>query len=198
MSLRDRFKARIAASDFQAQGPVAGSITVATVFGPSSNPVTGTFKVKGADSLYSISSKMLGVGVSIDYTVVDGWAYSRTNGGTWTRAPASGETLQSLVGGGLVLTDQGVETKFGKRLHHLSVANMTGVDLSAFGIGPGQGRENLTVNLSFWAEDDGTPAGLSIEASFDQKIAGLSVHATTTLDISIDALSGVTITAPTI
>jgi hypothetical protein len=76
---------------------------------------------------------------------------------------------------------------------------MADVDLSAFGIAAGPGQENLTISsLSFWAEDDGTPAGLSIAASLDQKIASLSVHATMTLDIRIDTLSGVTITAPTI
>jgi hypothetical protein len=38
---------------------------------------------------------------------------------------------------------------------------------------------------------------VSIEASLDQKIFGTQSHETVTLDISIDSLSGVTITAPT-
>jgi hypothetical protein len=91
-----------------------------------------------------------------------------------------------------------VEAKFGRQLHNLSVADVAGVDLSAFGITAGPGQENLTVSsLSFWAEDDGTPAGLSIGASLDQKIFGTPTHETVTLDISIDTLSGVSITAPT-
>jgi hypothetical protein len=101
------------------------------------------------------------------------------------------------VGSGIVLTDEGVETKFGQQLRRLSVANLAGVDLSAFGISAGPGQENLSLsNLSFWAQDDGTPAGLSIGASFDQKILGTASHETVTLDIGIDTLSGVTITAP--
>ena len=198
MSTVDSFKAKITSSDFQAQGPVVGSITVTTILGSRSDPVTGTFKVKGGDSAYSISSKILGITGTIDNIVVGDWAYSRTNGGQWTKAPASGKTLQGFVGSGIVLTDEGVEAKFGKQLRHLTVANMAGIDLSAFGITAGPGLENLTVSsLSFWAEDDGTPAGLSIGASLDQKIFNTPSHETVTLDISIDTLSGVTITAPT-
>ena len=102
------------------------------------------------------------------------------------------------VVGGIVLTDEGLESKFGRALHHLTVADMAGIDPSALGITAGANQSNLALeSLSFWAEDDGTPAGLTIEASLDQKILGMSAHETVTLDISIDTLSGVTITAPT-
>jgi hypothetical protein len=198
MSTVDSFEARIATSDFQAQGPVVGSIAVTTIFGSTSGSVTGTFKVKGADSDVSIASKILGITNTNDSIVVGDAAYSRTNGGQWTEAPASGKTLQGFVGSGIVLIDEGVEPKFDKELHELIVANMAGVDLSAFGITAGAGQENLTVSsLSFWAEEDGTPAGMTIQASLDQKIFNTPSHETVTLDISIDTLSGVLITAPT-
>ena len=194
----DSFKARVTSSDFQAQGSVVGSIAVTLIFGSTSGSVTGTFMVKGGDSAVSITSKVLGITATNDNIVVGDWAYSRTNGGQWAKAPASGKTLQGFVGSGIVLTDEGVETKFGKQLHRLSVANVAGVDLSAFGITAGPGQENLTVSsLSFWAEDDGTPAGLSIAASLDQKILNTPSHETVTLDMRIDMLSGVTITVPT-
>jgi hypothetical protein len=199
MSTLDSFKARIASSDFQAQGSVVGSIKVALIIGSSSGAITGTFKVKGGDSDVSIASKILGITASNDNVVVGGRAYSRTNGGTWTEAPASGRTLQSFVASGIVLIDEGVEGKFGRQLHQLSIADTADVDLSSFGIAAGPGQENLAISsLSFWAEDDGTPAGLSIAASLDQKIFGTPSRETVTLDIRIDTLSGVTITAPTI
>ena len=164
----------------------------------TSGSVTGTFAVKGGDSAVSITSDVLGITTTSDNVVVGDSAYSRSNGGQWGKAPASGKTLQGFVGSGIVLTDQGVEAKFGKQLHRLSVANVAGVDLSAFGITAGPGQENLTVSsLSFWAEDDGTPAGLSIAASLDQKILNTPSHETVTLDMRIDMLSGVTITVPT-
>jgi hypothetical protein len=197
MSTLDSFKARIASSDFQAQGSVAGSVTVTLIVGSSSGPVTGTFKVKGGDSAVSIAFKILGTTTTYDSIVVGEWAYSRTNGGGWNKAPASGKTLQGFVGSGIVLIDQGVEARFGKQLHHLTVANVAGVDPSAFGITAGPGQENLTLtSLSFWAAADGTPAGLSLEASLDQKISITTAHETVTLDIGIDTLSGVTIGAP--
>ena len=197
MSTLDSFKAKVAGSDFQAQGSVVGSITAATIIGSRSGSVTGTFEVKGGDSAVSITAKILGTTNTNDNIVVGGRAYSRSNGGQWTEGPASGKTLQAFVGSGIVLTDEGVETKFGQQLRRLSVANLAGVDLSAFGISAGPGQENLSLsNLSFWAQDDGTPAGLSIGASFDQKILGTPSHENVTLDISIDTLSGVTITAP--
>ena len=198
MSTLDSFRARVTGSDFQAQGPVVGTIKAQVVFGSSLGTITGTFKVKGADSAVSITSKILGLTVTYDNIVVGGAAYSRSNGGAWSKAPASGKTLQSLMSSGLVLTDVGAETKFAKRLHHLVVANVAGMDLSAFGITAGPDQSNISVSsLSFWAEQDGSPAGVSIEASLDQKILGTASHETVTLDISIDTLSGVTITAPT-
>ncbi len=196
MSALDSFKARIASSDFQAQGPVVGSVTVTTIFGPSSGSVTGTFKVEGGDSAFSITSKILGITQTIDSVVVGDSSYTRTNGGQWAKAPASGMTLQGFVGSGIELTDLGVEARFGQRLHNLSVANVEGVDPSAFGMTAGPGQVTVS-SLSFWAEDDGTPAGLSLGASLDQKIFGVATHETVTLDISIDALSGVSIAAPT-
>ena len=197
MSTLDAFKAQIASGHFQAQGTATGSITVKTIFGPSTGPITGTFKVNGGDTDASISSMILGSTITYDSIVVGGTAYSRTNGGGWSQSAASGKTLQGFVGSGVVLVDVGAETKFGRQLHHLIVADMTGVDPSAFGIGAGPGMENLSIDgLSFWAESDGTPAGVSLQASFDQTFLGTPTHETLTLDISIDALSGVTITAP--
>jgi hypothetical protein len=197
MSALDAFKAQIASGYFQAQGAATGSITVKTILGPSTGPITGTFKVNGGDSDASISSVILGSTITYDSIVVGGTAYSRSNGGGWSQTAASGKTLQGFVGSGVVLVDVGFETKFGRLLHHLVVANMTGVDPSAFGIGAGPGMENLSIDsLSFWAENDGTPAGLTLQASFDQKFLGTPTHETLTLDIDIDALSGVTITAP--
>jgi hypothetical protein len=198
MSTLDSFDAKVASSNFQAQGPVVGSIAVNTILGSTSGSITGTFKVKGADSDVSIAWKVLGITNTNDSIVVGDRAYSRSNGGQWTEGPASGKTLQGFVGSGIVLIDEGAEAKFGKQLHRLTVADMAGVDLSAFGITAGAGQENLTVSsLSFWAEDDGTPAGLTIQASLDQKILGTTSHEKVTLDINVDTLSGVSITAPT-
>jgi hypothetical protein len=193
----DAFKATVASSDFQAQGSVSGTVKAKLILGSTSGSVTGTFKVKGGDSDVSVGFKILGATATFDNIVAGGWSYSRANGGEWAKTQASGQTLQALVGGGVALTDEGVEPKFGRQLHHLTVDDPASVDPAAFGITAGVARENLAISaLSFWAESDGTPAGLSIEASLDQKILGTQSHETVTLDIAIDRLWGVTITAP--
>jgi hypothetical protein len=196
LSAVDGFRTRVLAIGFQAEGPVSGDVKAKTLIGERSGTVTGSFKVKGGDSSYSITAKLLGITESADYVVVADQAYSRTNGGAWSRSAASGRSMPVLVAG-LILVDSGVATKFGRPLHHLTVSNPSDVDLSAFGIAPGS-RANLTVTLSFWCEADGTPAGLTVEASFDQKILGTDTHETVTMDVEIQSLSGVTIAAPTI
>jgi hypothetical protein len=197
MSLLDSFRAKVTAGDFQAQGSVSGTVKASVPFGSTSGPITGTFKVKGGDSDVSITSQILGTTITYDSIVVGDSAYSRSNGGGWNTSRASGKTLQGVVRD-IVLVDEGVQDKFGRRLHHLTVANISGVDPSAFGITAGADQQNLTLeSLSFWAADDGTPAGVSLQASLDQKVSFTTAHETVTLDIVIDSLSGVTITAPT-
>ena len=197
ISTLDAFKARVISGDFQAQGTVAGTVNARLIIGSSSGPVTGTFKVKAGDSDASINAVILGSTITYDSIVVGGSSYSRTNGGQWSQSPASGKTLQGFVSSGIVIVDAGPEPMFGRQLHHLTVADMAGVDPSAFGISAGSSMQNLTLqSLSFWAETDGTPAGVSLQATFDQQILGTPTHETVTLDIQIEALSGVTITAP--
>ena len=193
------FKAAIARSDFQAQGTVSGEVKVNLFLGSTSGPITGTFRVKGSDSDVSIGFKILSTEARYDNIVVGGSSYSRTNGGAWSKGQASGSTLQGFVASALFFTDQGVESKFGKQLHNLKIANVSGLEPSDFGISIGSDAGNLTIgSLSFWAQDDGTPAGLSMSATLDQKILGTTFHETVTLDIAIDSLSGVTITAPVV
>jgi hypothetical protein len=196
MSLLDSFVARVTSPDFQAQGSISGTVNAAVTLGSTAGPITGTFKVKGGDSDVSITPRILGATITYDSIVVGGTAFSRSNGGAWNASPASGKTLPGVVRN-IVLVDEGAQDKFGKRLHHLTVANISGVDPSAFGINPGADQKNLTLeSLSFWAEDDGTPAGVSLQASLDQKVPFATVHERVTLDIAIDGLSNVTITAP--
>jgi hypothetical protein len=199
LSTLDAFEAWVASGDFQAEGSVSGTVQAKLILGSASGTVAGTFKVKGGDSDVSVTFKILGATMAYDSVVVDGSSYSRSNGGGWSKSEASGKTLQAFLSSGVVLTDEGVETWSGRQLHHLSVADPAGIDPSAFGITSGAGQENLAIDaLSFWVESDGTPAGLSVDASLDQKILGTQSHETVKLDIVIDSTTGVEIAAPTV
>ena len=133
MSTLDSFVAKVTSPDFQARGAVSGTARAAMPFGSTSGPITGTFKGKGGDSDVSITTTILGATITYDSIVVGGKAYSRSNGGSWNTSSASGKTLQGVVRD-IALFDDGVQDKFGRRLHHLTAANISGVDPSAFGI----------------------------------------------------------------
>jgi hypothetical protein len=196
VSVLDAFRAQVANADFQARGSISGSVKAKLLLGSASGTVTGSFEVEGAASDVSVGFSLLGINVTYDAIVVDGWSYARMNGGGWVKARASGKGFQATVGD-LVLTDEGLALRSGRWLHRITAANPADVDPTAFGIMAGAGQENLAISaLSFWAEADGTPAGVSIEASVDQKILGARTHETVTLEIAIDSLSGVSITAP--
>jgi hypothetical protein len=198
LSTLDAFRLEVTSAEFQAQGSIAGSVKVALGIGSSTGQVSGSFKVRGGDSTTSIGVKVLGQTTTYDSVVVGGFAYARSNGGAWSRAPASGRTLQGFVGSA-ALVDSGAEAHFDRLLHRLAVSDVEGVDPAAFGISGGSGQSNLAITgLTFWAETDGTPAGLSIGATLDQKISIATAHEEVALDIVIDSLSGVTIQAPAI
>jgi hypothetical protein len=196
VSVLNAFRAKVASADFQARGTVSGSVKAKLLLGSASGTVTGSFAVEGEASDVSVGFTLLAINVTYDAIVVGGWSYARMNGGGWVKTPATGKGFQETVGD-LVLTDEGLALRFGEWLHRIAAANPAAVDPAAFGIVAGAGQENLTISaLTFWADADGMPAGVSIEASVDQKILGSRAHETVTLEIAIDSLSGVTITAP--
>jgi hypothetical protein len=197
VSVLDAFRTMVASPDFQARGSVSGSVKAKLLLGSASGTVSGSFAVEGKASDVSVGFALLGMNVTYDAIVVDGWSYARMNGSAWVKTRASGKSFQDTVAD-LVLADEGLALRFGTWLHRIEAANPADVDPTAFGIVAGAGQENLAISaLSFWAEADGTPAGVSIEASVDQKVLGTRTHETVTLEIAIDSLSGVTITAPT-
>ena len=53
-----------------------------------------------------------------------------------------------------------------------------------------------TFSVVFWATDDGTPAGFTVDGTWKQDVGGTTAEATITLDFTFDSLSGVTIEAP--
>jgi hypothetical protein len=58
------------------------------------------------------------------------------------------------------------------------------------------GITNPIVSLTFWAKDDGTPAGMTMTATYTQASSGSTDDVTMLLEISFDSLSGVSIDAP--
>jgi hypothetical protein len=191
-SLVASYTSKVTASDFQASGSIAGTVSVTSGGQKTDGTYSGTFKIKGSDSSSTMTMTLGGSKSTGDQVSVGGSDYSRTNGGKWTKAARSSTSLSipGLAAGGV--TDKGVETHNSQRLHHLDPLKAPGAK-SLFS-DPNMATGTYVVVL--WAKDDGTPAGLTISGSWSEELNGASAQATISLDYSFDALSGVTIEAP--
>ena len=190
-SLVERYASKVSA-DFQASGPVAGTVSVTMSGKTIDGTYSGVFKMKGSDSSTTMTVTFPGSTTTDDEVSVGDSDYTRTNGGKWTKKARSsaGLSIPGLAAGGV--TDKGVETHNGKRLHHLDPVKPP--DPKSFLSSP-----NMTAGtyvLVLWAKDDGTPAGVTISGSWSEEVDGAPAQSTISLDYNFEALSGVTIVAP--
>jgi len=191
-SLVTSYTSKVTASDFQASGSIAGTISVTSGGQKTDGTYSGTFKIKGNDSSSTMTMTLGGSKSTGEQVSVGGSDYSRTNNGTWTKTARSstGFSFSLLTAGGV--TDKGVETHTGQRLHRLDLVKPT--DAKSLFSDPTMAAGTYTVVL--WARDDGTPAGMTVSGSWSQAMNGAPAQATISLDYNFEALSGVTIVAP--
>jgi len=191
-SLVASYTSKVTASDFQASGSIAGTVSVTSGGQKTDGTYSGTFKIKGNDSSSTMTMTVGGSKSTGDQVSVGGSDYSRTNNGAWTKSASSstGFSFSLLTAGGV--TDKGVETHTGQRLHHLDLVKPPNAK-SLFS-DPNMATGTYVVVL--WAKDDGTPAGMTVSGSWSQAVNGASAQETISLDYSFDTLSGVTIEAP--
>ncbi|MEO7663647.1 MAG: hypothetical protein ABIV26_00860 [Candidatus Limnocylindrales bacterium] len=162
--------------------------------------MTGTMTGSGEDSQSQVQIAVAGTKVETETVKVGGKEYGRTSPGPWLISPPKpngeadslNEWLRSLA----TIEDIGVETKNGRKLHHLSVGDeqlapaILGFDSPAY--------KNTVVTIDFFAEDDGTPAVFAVDGTWVQVINGQDVTVKFVLDMTLANVgSPVTITAPT-
>jgi hypothetical protein len=193
-SLVENFTSNITASDFQASGPVTGTVSVTVSGQKVDGTYNGTIKIKGKDSASTMTMVIAGSTTTNDKVSLGDSDYSRTGGGSWTKSArsANGMDVPALVAGGV--TDKGVETHNGQPLHHLELSKAP--DAKAFFDDPNMASGNFTLVL--WSKDDGSPAGMTISGSWTQDMNGAPAQATLAIDFSFDSLSGVDIQAPSV
>jgi hypothetical protein len=191
-SLVTSYTSKVTASDFQASGSIAGTVSLTVGGQKTDGTYSGAFKIRGGDSSSTMTMTLGGSKSTGDQVSVGGSDYSRTNNGKWTKAARSstGLSFPRLTAGGL--TDKGVETHSGQRLHHLDLVKPP--DAKSLFSDPNMATGTYVVVL--WAKDDGTPAGLTVSGSWTLQVSGGPAQATISLDYSFDALSGVTIEVP--
>jgi hypothetical protein len=200
-SMIDSFTSKITAADFQASGALTGTYTM-TVSGTAfSATIAGTEKIKGNDSDQSMKLDMAAtsatpasstVNDSID---VGGFTYSRTDGGAWSKTAKTSETSIGSIIPQVGLTDKGVESHFNQQLHRVQ---STKTVPTSFMFGDMTGITNAVVTLTFWVKDDGTPAGMTMAATYTQASGDSTGDVVMSMDVSFDSLSGVTIEAPSV
>jgi hypothetical protein len=180
-------------ADFQASGSIAGTVTVTISGKKVDGTYSGVFKQRGNDGSSTMTMTFPGSTTTGDEVSVGDSVYTRTDGGKWTKQPRSsaGLSFANLVAGGL--TDKGVETHNGLRLHHLDPVKPP--DTKSLFSSPNMATGTFAVVL--WAKDDGTPTGFTVSGSWSEEVDSAPAQSTISLDYNFDALSGVTIEAPT-
>jgi hypothetical protein len=198
-SLTDNFASKITDSNFQASGTLTGSYSTTVSDATVNSTITGTDKIKGKDSAMSMTiaadaTTPQAFSTSTDTIDVDGNTYLRDNNGPWTKSAdkADATTITGVVNA-LGLTDKGAQSHFGQQLHRLDATKSVPPSLFFSGT---TGITNPVVSLTFWAKDDGTPAGMTMTATYTQASSGSTDDVTMLLEISFDSLSGVSIDPP--
>jgi hypothetical protein len=163
--------------------------------------ITGTDKIHGKDSAMSMKLDMAATSTTPasstvnDSVDVGGFSYARTDGGAWSKTAKKSDTTITSVISQVGLVDKGVESHFNQQLHRLESTKPVPASLM-FSDTTGVTNPNLT--LTFWTKDDGTPAGMTMAATFTQVSSDSTGDVTMSLDVSFNSLSGVTVEAPSV
>jgi hypothetical protein len=198
-SLVENFTSKIQADDFQASGPITGSFKMAAEGMTFDITLSGTMNIKGKDNAQTLTLDMAATdstpaSSTINDTIAVGdWSYSRSDGGDWSKEPRSTSDGISSALKGTTFTDKGVETHYGQQLHRLESSEP--LDPETF-FGDTSKISDASLTLTFWAKDDGTPAGMVVAGTFKQDQGGTVLDVTIVMDVAFESLSGVTIEAP--
>jgi len=174
-------------------------VTGTAMFGETEAAITGMFESSGADD--SASTMTIDVGGSTQTTDSIRLAtkrWSRQDGGVWVLDPEPADTAKGLgtwLKSLTTLEDEGVETKSGRQLHHLAPSSAEALTPEALGLDTSIKDAVITVDL--WAEDDGTPAIMSINVAWSQASGTTTVPVEMAIDVDLSGLgTPVAIAAP--
>ena len=186
----EAFRAKMAATQaFEAT--IDGTVKV----GGTSVAATGTLQVSGSDS-HQVMTIATAKPQTTETITVDGTTYTR-RGDAWFGAPATSSTTfgDAFAATLARLTDLGPVSIDGRRLHRLAPPPGTTIPMTSLGTSPGPAGGTMTVE--FYANDDGTPAIIALDATWTQKAANVDQKASMHLDFALrDGATLITIAAP--
>ena len=196
LDVKAPFLAAIANPTFSAAGTITGTMAAGAIGGT----ITGRLTLSGSDSAYSMTISIAASAQTTDSVSIGSQAWERKSPGPWLAKetpPDRSESLAAVMAAVASVTDLGVETKSGRRLHHLQPTGGGVVPPEAFGL-DNPAITNPTFTLDFFATDDGTPAVMVVTGTWTQLVAGQPTPVTMTLQYDLrDVGKPQTIDAPT-
>jgi len=187
------FIAKVGAFGFAARSTVAGELDL----GSARYAIDGTFDVSGVTQhrLVTVHSPQ---SQPVETIYAEGVTYARTGSGPWyVKKPTLHDSeLTAFFKAVKTVTDTGVETKNGSALHHLTLPAGTTIAPSAFGM-TDPSISGVTGSVEFWAAEDGSPAVMGVQESWQQQSGGATVSATMALELTFSGVgSTVSIVPP--
>jgi hypothetical protein len=146
------------------------AITGTLDLGSQTGPLSGSVTYVGGDSDQTLTIALGGT-PSTTYSIRKaGSGYTKNGDGPWlpdAAKPAAGKDLSTVFRSLASLTDAGTETKGGVELHRLEMPAGTVLDPAIIGL-TAAGITDAKLSLVFYAEADGTPAIVSLTATWTQ------------------------------
>lgn len=173
----------------QVIGPTSGRLPATGTIsgGGTEGTITGTLESSGGDdSASTMTFEIDGSKQTSESIRVGTKKWSREDGGVWILDPRPAATTNNLMAYLKTLTaleDTGIETKGGRQLHHL--VPPAGADLSPEAMGLDSSLQDAVIEVDFWAEDDGTPAVMSIKVAWNQPNGGATLPVEMAMDVDL-------------
>jgi hypothetical protein len=157
--------------------------------------MSGSMSSDGTSDSVSYRTTAQGIVITTDTIDIGKTSYVSVNGAPWTKSARSSSS-ESPFSPTMKFVDKGVESKYGVDLHRLELidtSDLTAATLKSLGPPSFQtGQFTLTV----WTSDDGAPAVLEEDGSYQGTSANGPTQGTMVEEFRFIAFSGVTIAAP--
>jgi hypothetical protein len=191
------FSRIVGATSFSALATISGTVSVDGAAGT----VEGTVRMSGADAVAVVTTHVGDADETTERITVgaDGWV--KRGLGPWLASPPGTTTASLSLGAWLrslaALQVVGTEAHRGRELVHLRATGADPVAPEALGF-DGTGVTGAGTTVELYAEADGTPAALAVEASWSAPSDGGSTSIELALEYRIsDVGQSITIAAPT-
>jgi len=192
-----KYQAYVSKADYQFVAKYVSSTSAIVDGKPFDLVLSGTTAYRNGDSRDSGRVTNDGSVFTDDTVEFGGTKYESINGGTWTKTARSADEIASdklTNGPARLFFDRGVETKNGRQLHRLDIADPLAFSKALIKGSPSTTDAQLTYTV--WVDDDGVPAAIHMEGWIVGPINKVSTKSTYVADLRIIATSGVTISAP--